>query len=85
MGHAGTLAGLESEGNLIELDTGHMGVSYSVLLYFSGCFKHFRGNRVVQDIWGFLYRCVCKVGVKLVAEERGDGGWSQRFKDSGER
>ena len=29
------------------------------------------------------YECICKVGVKLA--EKGDGGWSQRFKDSGER
>ena len=30
-----------------------------------------------------MYECVCKVSVKLA--EKGDGGWSQRFKNSGER
>ena len=41
---------------------------------FSGYLKHFRVNRIVQDVWGFLYGCVCQGGVKLVAEERGSGG-----------
>ena len=29
---------------------------------------------MVQDILGFLYGCVCKVIVRLTAEERGSGG-----------
>lgn len=39
-------------------------------LYFSGYLRHFRVKRMVQGIWGFLYGCVCKVCVKLTAEER---------------
>ena len=30
-----------------------------------------------------MYECICEAGVKLA--EKGDGGWSQRLKDSGER
>lgn len=42
-------------------------------LDFSGGLKHFRVNITLQNIRGFLYESVCKVGVKLIAEERGGG------------
>ena len=29
---------------------------------------------MTRGIWEFLYGCVCKVGVKLIAEDRGGDG-----------